>query len=172
MRSLLIVLTLSLAACASPIETRIDSTGLSPVEPVTFQIDEAASADAKPLVAAALVQIGFVQATVGEYSLQVTSSDRPAELSLKNGTETLSPSAGKMRCADREYRLGLTLTRIVDGAVAYRALAAEFHCKLKLAEVLPVLVSSALADLGAPRGAYIVKRPRRSPARPLQATSG
>jgi hypothetical protein len=161
MRTLLIVSSLLLAACAGPIETRIDSSGLSLVPSATFQIDEAASAAAKPLVAAALAQKGFVQAAVGEYSLQVTSSDRPAELSLKNGTETLSPSAGKKRCADREYRLGLTLTRIADGAVVYRAHAAEFHCKLKLAEVLPALVSSALADLGAPRGAYIVKRPRR-----------
>lgn len=160
MRLFVLALSLSLAACVGPIETRVESSGETGVRPATFQTGEAASADALPLVTAALSGRGYRSDAAGSLSLQVTVSDRPAELALQSGDTTLSPARGKKRCAKREYRLGITLTRMSDGAAIYRGHAAEFHCKLKLAEVLPVLVESALADLGAPRGAYIVKRPR------------
>lgn len=161
MRPIFFVLSLSLAACAGPIETRIDSSGLSPVAPATFRLDPEASADAEALVGAALEQKGFKLAETGALNLQVTVAERSAELALQEGKAILAPSAGKRLCADREYRLGVTLTRISDGVTVYLAHASEFHCKQTLAEVLPVLVNSALADLGSPRGQYVIKRPRR-----------
>jgi hypothetical protein len=170
MRSLIFVCLLSVTACAGPIETRIDSAGVALVKPTTFQIGEAASAEATPTIIGLLQQKGYQQAGTGQLSLQVALSDRPAELALQSGAATLSPAKGKKRCAKREYRLGVTLTRISDGAEIYRANAAEFHCKLTLADVLPILAQSALADLGAPRGAYIVNRPRSGGFRPIPAT--
>jgi hypothetical protein len=160
MRPFVLALLLAVTGCVGPVETRIDSAGAASVKPTTFQIAEAAAAEALPAVVAGLTQKGFEQAGVGQLSLQVTVSDRPAELALQSGSTTLSPAAGKKRCAKREYRLGITLTRVADGTEVYRAHAAEFHCKQTLTEVLPVLVNAALADLGAPRGSYIVKRRR------------
>lgn len=159
-------------ACAGPIETRIDSVGVAAVKPTTFEIGEAASTEALPAVVDALRQMGFQQAGAGQLSLQVALSNRPADLSLKSGSETLSPAKGKKRCAKREYRLGVTLTRISDGTEIYRAHAAEFHCKLTLAEALPALVKSALADLGRPRGAYVVNRPRQGAFRLIPVAPG
>jgi hypothetical protein len=160
MRSFIFVFLLAVTACAGPIETRIDSAGMGPVKPATFQIGEAASAEALPTIVGLLQQKGFQQAGVGQLSLQIALSDRPAELALQSGSATLSPAKGKQGCAKREYRLGVTLTRLSDGTEVYRAHAAEFHCKLTLTDVLPILAQSALADLGAPRGAYTVNRPR------------
>lgn len=160
MRFFIFLSLLGVTACAGPIETRIDSAGMASVKRATFQMGEAASAEATPTIVGLLQQKGYQQAATGLLSLQVALSDRPAELALQSGTAILSPAKGKKRCAKREYRLGVTLTRLSDGAEIYRAHAAEFHCKLTLAEVLPILAQSALADLGAPRGAYIVNRPR------------
>jgi hypothetical protein len=161
MRSFILALAVPLAACAGPIETRIDSKGLSPFEPATFQMD----ADAPPLpaslVTAVLEQRGFRTADAAALNVQVTLSDRPAILALQEGKVVISPAAQKQRCADREYRVGVTLTRIADGATIYRGTAAEFHCKQSVDQALPMLVSAAIADLGSPKGAYAVKRPRR-----------
>jgi hypothetical protein len=161
MRSFILALILPLAACIGPIETRIDSKGLSPVEPAAFQMDADALPAAVPMVKAALEAKGFRVETGAALNVQVTLSDRPAELALKEGAAVLSPAAGKQRCADREYRVGVTLTRIADGVAVYRGIAAEFHCKQTVEQVLPLLVSAALADLGSPKGIYAIKRPRR-----------
>jgi hypothetical protein len=169
-----VVLFAILAGCAGPIETRIDSAGLTPVEPTTYAIDAAApelANEARNLAVAALAGKGFREASPAELSLQLTVADRPAQLSLQNGTATLSSAAGRRKCADREYRVGIILTRISDGTVVHHAHAAEYHCKNPMAEVLPLLVDAALRDLGAPRGSYTVKRPRYRRAQPLRATT-
>lgn len=172
MRLFTLALSLSLAACVGPIETRIDSSGETGARLTSFQADEAAAVEALPLVTAALTERGYRSDASGSLSLQVTVSDRPADLALKSGEAMLSPAKGKKRCAKREYRLGVVLTRLSDGVEIYRAHAAEFHCKLTLTEVLPVLVKSALADLGAPRGAYVVNRPRSGEFRLIPAAPG
>jgi hypothetical protein len=154
---------LMLASCAGPIETRISSVGATELVPVTIMIDEShktENATARSLTIGALEKKGLSVATDGKLLLQVATSERPASLALSNGKAVLSPSARKKLCAKTEYRLGITLTRISDGAEIYRANAAEFHCKLSLDAVLPSLVDAAVADLGKPRGSYIVKRPR------------
>lgn len=163
MRFLIPLLLLVLAGCAGPIETRIESAGISAAAPTSFAIDPeitgpAAGVQAK--VTEHLQGLGYRLADNGALKLHVTASDRPAELALQSGSHQLAVAAGKKRCAKREYRVGITLTRISDGANIYRSSAAEFHCKLTLDEALPTLVSAAMADLGAPRGAYVVNRPR------------
>jgi hypothetical protein len=173
MRTAFIALTLLLTACAGPIETRVESTGLSKAAPTSFMIDPdlvgpAAGVQAK--VSSLLGERGFRLADNGVLQLRVTASDRPAELALQSGAKEISPSAGKAKCAKREYRVGVTLTRISDGTDYYRASAAEFHCKLTIDEVMPTLVSAALADLGAPRGPYTLTRPRPGEFRLIPAT--
>lgn len=151
------------ASCAGPIETRVDSAGVGDLSPATIMLDQnnkVEHLEARDLAVRALEKKGFSVAVDGRLLLQVTTSERAAALSLSNGTAVLSPGAGKKRCAKTEYRLGVALTRISDGAEIYRAHAAEFHCKLALSAVLPSLVDAAMVDLGSPRGSYVVKRPR------------
>jgi hypothetical protein len=163
MRIAFIALTLLLAACAGPIETRVNSAGVTPAMPTSFIVNPeitgpAAGVQAK--VAATLVERGYTQSDDGQLKLHVTAADRPAALALQSGDRELAKAAGKQKCAAREYRIGIVLTRIADGTDYYRASTAEFHCKLTMDEVLPILVRAALADLGAPRGSYTLNRPR------------
>ena len=163
MRLLVPLLFLLVSACIGPIETRVDSRGLGGAQPVVFFADPdvvGPAADAQKLVAQALVAKGYRAAEMADVSLHVTLSDRPADLSLHSGSAVLAPTSGKKRCAKREYRLGVTLTKIADGSLYYQSHAAEFHCKLKVEQVLPALVDAALKDIVAPRGSYTVKRPR------------
>ena len=156
-------LFLLVSACIGPIETRVDSRGTGGAEPVSFSADPdilGLAANAQNLVVQALSAKGYRTAEMADVSLHVTLSDRSADLSLHSGPAILAPTSGKKRCAKREYRLGVTLTKIADGSLFYQSHAAEFHCKLTVEQVLPVLVDAALKDIGAPRGSYTVKRPR------------
>jgi hypothetical protein len=153
-----------LAGCVGPIQTRVDSAGATDVQPISFAANGDATGvavTARSKVTALLEKRGYSVTANPDLNLQVTVSDRPAELALKNGDATLSPSADKKRCAKRDYRLGITLIRISDGSVFYRASAAEFHCKLGIEDRLDDLANAALQDLGAPKGSYIVTRPRQ-----------
>jgi hypothetical protein len=157
---------LIVSACVGPIETRVDSRGLNEAQPVSIltEPDGAASnTEAHRSVEQALFAKGFrvaLESSNADVSLHVTLSDRPADLSLNAGSEVLAPPSGKKRCAKREYRLGLTMIKIADGTIFYKSNAAEYHCKQTVQQALPMLVDSALKDIGNPRGAYIVKRPR------------
>jgi hypothetical protein len=160
------ILLLLVSACVGPIETRIDSRGLNETQPVSILVDTdvaVTSAEAHRQVEQTLFAKGFrpaSESSKADVSLHVTLSDRPANLSLNTGSEVLAPNSGKKRCAKREYRLGLTMIKIADGTIFYKSNAAEFHCKQTVQQALPVLVDAALKDIGNPRGAYIVKRPR------------
>ena len=163
MRLVAISLFLLVSACIGPIETRVDSRGSGGTQPISFASDPdviGSAVDAQKLVAKALAAKGYRAADIADVSLHVTVSDRPAELSLHSGPAVIAPNSGKKRCAKREYRLGVTLTKIADGALYYQSHAAEYHCKLTVQQVLPALADAALKDIGAPRGAYIIKRPR------------
>lgn len=163
MRATFFALFLSLTACAGPIETRVDSIGQAMDRPISFVANPeilGPSANAQLLVSAALVEKGFAATDLAQLSLDVTLSDRPADLSLHSGKATLATASGKKLCAKREYRLGVILTKIADGVAQYQASAAEFHCKQSVEQALPFLVTAALKDMAAPRGRYVVKRPR------------
>jgi hypothetical protein len=169
MKNVVLPLFLAVTACAGPIETRVESAGVALLQPTNFQIDESASPLAAPAVLEALSAKGFRNTSDGPLSLQIALSQRPANLSLLSDKGPISASARKKRCAKLEYRLGITMTRISDGVLAYRGSAAEFHCKDSIQVVMPALVKAALADLGAPRGAYIVTRPRSGEFRLIPA---
>jgi hypothetical protein len=163
MRAFAFPLFLFLAACAGPIETRVDSAGASGATPASFNIDKDAAgliAGVQAKAVKALTDKGYSLADNGELNLQTTVSDKPASLAVKTETELRSSVVDKTRCATREYRVAIILTKIADGSEYYRGYASEFHCKLTIEEALPSLVSAALADIGAPRGRYVVKRSR------------
>ncbi len=156
-----------MASCSPSVETRISSTGTA-FGPAGFAIVGSSPQTpelryARSLVSEALVSRGFKVVDAGPLNLEVTLAVRPAALALGNGAGPDSLAKAKRKkplqsCEDREYRIGIALTRISDGALVYRGTAAEYHCNMPLAKALPELVEAALVDLGEPRGNYAVKR--------------
>lgn len=163
-----VLLSFALSACAQDVQTRINSVGVADAPPGTFMISTTDDAPedvrrAYPLVVKMLTAKGFGIAKEAPLHLQVTVDARNATLALGDGQGSSAISAAKKRkplqsCVDKEYRVGVTLTRVADGAEIYRGRAAEYHCKMSLADALPVLVGAATADLGAPRGSYVTTR--------------
>lgn len=163
-----ILLALLVSACVQTIDTRVTSMGAPTATPEAFMIsttDETPEAlrRAYPLVTKRMAAKGYSIAKDAPLHVQVTVDARDAALALGNSDGVSALSASKARkplqsCADKEYRVGITLTRVADGAELYRGRAAEYHCKMTLADSLPALVDAALLDLGAPRGAYIITR--------------
>lgn len=163
-----ILLTLLVSGCGQTIDTRVTSMGVPTATPEAFMIsttDESPEAvrRAYSLVTKRMAAKGYSIAKDAALHVQVTVDARDAALALGNSDGIAALSAPKARkllqsCADKEYRVGITMTRVVDGLELYRGRAAEYHCKMTLADALPALVDAALIDLGAPRGAYITKR--------------
>jgi hypothetical protein len=164
----LTIAALIVSACSPGVETRITSSGVtSPkIEPYMISALSNTSAALQPgyaLVGERLAAKGFVNAAEAPLHLEVTVDERDASLALgsSEGRQSLAASKRKkplQSCADREFRLGVTLTRVADGVEIYRGRAAEYHCKMSVTEALPALVDAALADFGQPHGSYIVKR--------------
>ena len=172
MRYLVVPLTaILIAGCSQTVETRIMSKGQSTLVAGPFSLSEnktqtAELLAAQKLVSDALVSRGYAIAENGALHLEVSLAERPAELSLGTAVGPASLAVAKRKkplqsCKDREYRIGVALTRIADGALMYQSSAAEYHCNQTLADALPELVKAALADLGNPRGIYVVKRTGR-----------
>ncbi len=133
------------AGCSSTIETRVSSGGIQSPTAQAFMISTVAETspelrNAYKLVAASMASKGFTLAKEAPLHLEITVDARPAALSLggKDGPESLSPAKPRkplQSCEDREYRLGVTLTKVADGSEIYRGRAAEYHCKLEIAEL-------------------------------------
>jgi hypothetical protein len=157
-----------ISGCSQTVETRISNMGSSALSPVPFFMTPDAKAapelrTAYTAVSDALTTRGYKAADTGPLYLQVTLASRPADLSLGTAKGPASLSGAKSKkplqsCNDHEYRIGVTLTQVADGTVAYQGNAAEYHCNMPLAEAVPALVKAALADIGRPRGIYTVKR--------------
>lgn len=157
---------LFISACSSGVETRISSSGVANPTAAPFMISTVTETSgelraAYALVAKNMAGKGFALAKEAPLHLEITLDARDANLALDSTTGTLSPAKKPkplQSCVDKEYRLGVTLTRVADGVEIYKGRAAEYHCKMPVKEALPALVGAALADLGRPRGSYAVKR--------------
>lgn len=160
---------LLISACSSGVETRISSSGIANPAAASFMISTVAGTSedlraAYALVAKNMVGRGFTMAKEAPLHLEITLDARGADLALATATGPMSsPKKRKplQSCGDREYRFSVTLTRVADGLEIYKGRAAEYHCKMPVKEALPILVNAALADLGQPRGSYVVKRQAR-----------
>jgi uncharacterized protein YceK len=161
-------LSLMLSGCATVVETRVDSSGLDKVPSATFTIaqsdfDAPGVAAAQKLVADRLTASGFAEKDEGYLNVEVALGVRPASLAIgsSKGPGTLASAKTRrplQNCADQEYRLGITITRVIDAAELYHGIASEYHCKMPLSQALPTLVDAAMADMGKPRGVYSIKR--------------
>jgi hypothetical protein len=159
------------AGCSGNVETRVASNGVQSPLAEAYMISTVAETSpelrgAYRLVAAAMAQKGFSLAKEAALHLEITLDARHAVFALgdKNKADGLSPAKKKkplQSCEDREYRLGVTLTRVRDGSEIYRGRSAEYHCKMPVVDALPMLVNAALADFGNPRGSYVLTRPGR-----------
>ncbi len=162
-----LVIALLLTACSKSVETRVSSAGVSDFQASNFQVtapDPSASPElqlAYRLVTKKLADKGMNASDGGALKLEIGISARPANIGIKQLGKTLA-LPGKIKpsrqCADQEYRLSVALTRITDGVEQFRSSAGEYHCKLSLNEILPLLADKAMADLGSPRGEYVLKR--------------
>lgn len=162
---------LIVSACSSGVETRITSSGVTSPKTEPYMISvlpnsSAALQSGYTLVGERLAAKGFSAANEAPLHLELTVDERDASLALGSSAGPQSLAVQKRKkplqsCSDREFRLGVTLTRISDGVEIYRGRAAEYHCKMSVTEALPALVDAALADLGLPRGRYVVKRSAR-----------
>jgi hypothetical protein len=159
--------SLLMASCVQKVDTRVNNAGVSSPVAASYilvapdKVTSPAYDTAKALVAEHLAKKGYSASESGSLYLQVGVASRPASLTLKQPDITLGEASKKpssKRCPLNEYRLTLSLTNVADGAEIYRASASEFHCKLSLETVLPVLVDAAIADLGKPKGAYVIER--------------
>jgi hypothetical protein len=160
----LVVLT---SACVVPIETRISSSGEADTRIAGFiwgsEVRSSEGNMAREAVGAKLALLGIVQAENAPLRLDVTFSTLPASLKLlpEEGAKTAGkakPPRNSKKCDPMEYRLGISFARISDGAIVYRASAAEYHCNGKASSVIPLLADMALKDLGKPKGRYWVER--------------
>lgn len=158
---------LALSSCVHNVETRTDSSGISPLNPATFVLvtpEKVTSPDiikAQETVMSLLIAKGYKMPENGALYLQVGASVRPATLDVSDSRKIIAQADKKRstsKCVRNEYRITVVLTEIASGREAYRGSASEFHCKESFADTVPALVSAALADLGNPRGAYITKR--------------
>ncbi|MEQ1550156.1 hypothetical protein [Sphingorhabdus sp.] len=168
-RLLLSSLMLGLAACAGPVETRVNSAGPGIASSTTIFQEalptSSTAAQARAAVITLLTEKGYRETQAGDVQLHVAFAERDAAISVKtkSGDTVADIAAAKAHkplqsCADREMRLAVTLTRITDGIELYRGTASEYHCKAQMVEVLPALVTAALADLSQPKGAYKITR--------------
>jgi hypothetical protein len=158
---------LLLAGCTRTIETRIHNAGQSDVEKLGFVLapaEKTASSElirGRELVVAQMVAKGFTASQSGPYYLEVGVSARPAFIALRDTDKIWAAASTKRKsrqCMMQEYRVAVALTRISDGAVMYQGSSGEYHCKaILLANTLVPLVDHAMADLGNPRGDYIIK---------------
>lgn len=167
-RWLIIPLAASMiAGCSPSVETRVSSIGRTAIAPAGFSFSEKAQTHelrtAQALVSGKLLERGFTAAENAPLHLEVTLAVRPASLALGTAGGPGSLAKAKRQkplqnCEDHEYRIGVALTQVSDGALLYQGSAAEYHCNMPLAEALSGLADAALADIGNPRGSYAVKR--------------
>lgn len=161
-----LVIALFASACSTGVETRVQTSGVTALESRSYFVTptEYEAADLKTahnLVESILTTRGFVRADIAPLHLQVTVDSRDASLALGSeaGPQSLSPAKRRkplQSCADKEFRVGITLTRVADGLEIYHSRVSEHHCKLPLADALPTMINAALADMGKPRGSYTI----------------
>jgi hypothetical protein len=168
-RWLILPLAVSIFGGCSPIvETRISSIGQANLVPAGYSFSEPTPSttelrSAQRLVSDNLRTRGFVVSDNALLHVEVTLAVRPASLALGTASGPGSLATAKRKkllqnCEDREFRIGIALTRVSDGTLLYQGSAAEYHCNMSLTQAIPDLVVAALTDLGKPRGRYAVER--------------
>ncbi len=160
-----------MTGCSGPIETRIETAlPAAPARGATYVLSAAegktgtVEEQARRLLETRLSAHGLTRIEDPEaalYAVALSISERPADMTYTTGDR--APVMAKRNkpfqsCNDRDLSVAVTMTRVADAAPAYRGTAAEYHCKAKLAEVMPSLLDAALKGLGGQTGSWIEKR--------------
>jgi hypothetical protein len=157
------------AACSTPVETRLTSsgTGLSPaarLTVVTAETDGAVlHAETRRLFEQYLTARGSSFSEAGDYLIEFAPGQRAADVILYQDPAKPSASPAKGRsllssCNDQLHRVTLVVLKRETGDVAYRGDAEERHCKATLNQTLPFLVETLVADLEKPAGTRVTTR--------------
>lgn len=165
--SLILALLLAPAACAGPVETRINAAGagVAPQQALMWApLPAGASAEveqARTALANALQTQGYRIVDEAPLALSLGVSERPARIGLTMGQgAALSPAKEDrplQSCDDRMLRLRVSIVDPVSGETRYSGAAEEAHCHATLTEALPRLARLAVADMASPAGARLVQ---------------
>jgi hypothetical protein len=160
---------LLVSGCASPVVTRVSSTGrgLAPPTQLAFGSpdDDAPAADAQTQAEldSALRARGYSIGAEAEYLIDFSLADRPASLRIATSKPDLPSSGVKKhrflaRCTARSHRLTLVVVDHKTGETAFRGAAEENHCKGSLEKSRAALIEALVADLKNPRGDHYQPR--------------
>jgi hypothetical protein len=172
MPKVLTVLLLSqlAGACATPVETRLSSSGSgvavasSSMTIVTPDSDgPALHEETRRLFEQALKTRGGTLSPTGDYLVEFAPGQRAADVALAAGPTQSQTSPIQHRsllqtCKAQLHRVTLVVLRRDSGALAYRGDVEERHCKATLSQTLPVLVEALVADLEKPVGTRVTTR--------------
>jgi hypothetical protein len=165
-----LILAILATGCVRPVETRVSNIGENaPAGSSYYWGNSIVAGDANgatQLIEGRLAAKGIAKGDTAALRLDATFAALPASLNLQIGSGSKSavgparikPPRQSGKCEPVEFRLGLTLSRLDNGAIYYQSSAAEYHCKGDLVAVLPLLVDAALVDIGRPKGTYKVLR--------------
>jgi hypothetical protein len=164
-----LMLSLLAGACATPIETRLVSSGsgVAPGSSMTLAIPEsdgaALHAETQRLFEQAFKARGRTFSDAGDYLMEFAPGQRAAAVVLSAGpTKTeISPTQGRSAlrsCTAQLHRVTLVVLKRETGDVAYRGEVEERHCKATLNQTLPALVEALAADLEKPAGTRVTTR--------------
>lgn len=155
-----------LAACAGPIETRVDvrQSAAPIVSNSSYAFVPLADDDRPSPIDAAIRQIISARLTgmtiepfeTATIVLAYGLSERPANMTIAG----LSPAERKHRFQNcgRIVRLTISLSSRESGKLLYSGSAEEYHCKASPEEVLPHLAAAILPDGTWPTASITLKR--------------
>jgi hypothetical protein len=157
------------AGCASPVSTRLFSSGIGLSPTTNFAILES-EPDAAPVDAALdsliktnLTAHGYTLAKDSDYILSTAFSMRPGHIAIF-GTPTAAPlsttqkKSGLGQCNAQVHRLTISVLERATGKPIYQGAAEETHCNAVATNSLPHLVESLTADILKPGGNRVVTR--------------
>ena len=166
-----IALVALLTGCSGPIATRIETalpaapaSGSSYILSLAEGKVGAIEADAVRLLESRLSGHGFtrtIDPEAAQYAVALSVAERPADMTYTTGGAPLAVAKSRklmQSCNDRDLRVAVVITRVADAALAYRGSAAEYHCKAKMADVMPGLMDAALQGMSGKTGSWIEKR--------------
>ena len=163
--SLILALLLAPAACAGPVETRINAAGAGVAQgqplmwaPLPVGTGEEA-AQARAALGTALGTQGYRLIDDAPLMLTFGLSERPAHIGLATGQDAaLSPHKRRrllQSCADRMLRLSISIIDRASGETRYLGSAEEAHCRAGLGDALPRLSRMAVAEMARPSGEQV-----------------
>jgi hypothetical protein len=169
-------MAVGLSACATTVDNRVANSGpgLAMGAAVSVLVTEAPRSDLElavlPRLTGALQKAGYAVTADAGHVVDFAFSARPAGLGVARSAQ---PSTGKTQqdwasppqgrgafspCKKQTYRLVVTMMNKANGALVYHGASEMTQCPVSSQAAVDMLLTGALADLGAPGKSYVVKR--------------